>query len=262
MPERPAQHVLAVIPARYGSTRFPGKMLAPLAGKPLVVHAFEQTVRAKLVGEALVATDDQRIVDALKPLGIPTIMTRPDHRSGTDRIAEVAAQRNADVIVNVQGDEPLMDPATVDAVVEPLFRRSDVSMATARRRISDPGDIRNPNVVKVVCDGRGVALYFSRHPIPYVRDADDGGLNDTECHWQHLGIYAYRRDFLLRYAGWGQTPLEQLECLEQLRALEHGCRIAVVETQYDSVGVDTPEDISRVSALLESRGRRDHVNDA
>jgi 3-deoxy-manno-octulosonate cytidylyltransferase (CMP-KDO synthetase) len=241
--------VLAVIPARYASTRFPGKIIAQLAGKPLVHHTYTQTCKAELVTEALIAADDEKVVEALRPYGDPVVMTRPDHPSGTDRIAEVAEQTNADIIVNVQGDEPLIDPRTIDAAIQPLLEQPDVCMSTAKHQIKDWKQIADPNVVKVICDTRGLALYFSRSPIPYIRDAADR-TETPDCYWQHIGLYVYRRDFLLRYAKMAQTPLEKLEKLEQLRVLENGFKIAVVETKHRSIGVDTPEDLENVRSLF------------
>ncbi|MBX7255340.1 MAG: 3-deoxy-manno-octulosonate cytidylyltransferase [Candidatus Hydrogenedentes bacterium] len=242
--------VVAVIPARFASTRFPGKVIAPLAGKPLVAHTYYRTCEAALVSRVLVATDDDCVRSALEPLGIPVVMTRPEHPSGTDRIAEVAQGVEADLIVNVQGDEPLIDPHTIDEAIRPLLIDPSLPMATARRLITDPDDIENPNVVKVVCDSRGRALYFSRYPIPYVRDAADRA-SAPKCHWQHIGLYVYRREFLLDYSRWAPSSLEKLEKLEQLRVLERGYPIAVVDTKYQSIGVDTPEDLEQVRAMLE-----------
>lgn len=236
--------VLAVIPARYASTRFPGKVIEPIGGKPLVVHVYERTQMAQLVSETVVATDDERVVEALRPFGVRIAMTRAEHPSGTDRVAEVAAGSRAEIVINVQGDEPLIDPATIDETLRPLLDDSDAVMSTARRRITDPERVGNPNVVKVVCDLRGRALYFSRSPIPFVRGAEN------DCHWQHIGIYAYRRDFLMHYAAMEPTPLERIERLEQLRALENGYPIAVIDTEYESIGVDTPEDLERVRERL------------
>jgi 3-deoxy-manno-octulosonate cytidylyltransferase (CMP-KDO synthetase) len=250
MIEAGQQRVVAVIPARFASTRFPGKVIAPLAGRPLVYHTYLQACEARLVSEVIVAADHPVVQEALEAHGVPVVMTRADHPSGTDRIAEVAASRAADIIVNVQGDEPLIDPHTVDESIQALLDNPEVPMATARRAIVDPSEIADPNIVKVVCDGKGRALYFSRHPIPYIRDArTDEPL--TGCHWQHIGLYAYRRDFLIEFARWPQTPLEQLEKLEQLRVLENGYPIAVVDTKYRSIGVDTPQDLERVRNLLE-----------
>jgi 3-deoxy-manno-octulosonate cytidylyltransferase (CMP-KDO synthetase) len=244
------QRVLAVIPARFASTRFPGKVLAEIGGKPLVVHTYLRACEAALLSEIVVATDEPRVESALRAHRVPCVMTRSDHPSGTDRIAEVAEHKDARILVNIQGDEPLIDPSTIDETVRAILDNPDISMSTARRLIADPDDAANPNVVKVVCDSRGRALYFSRHPIPYIRDEADRVWR-PECHWQHIGLYAYRREFLLQFARWRPTPLEKLEKLEQLRALEHGCAIAVVETRYENIGVDTPEDLERVRALLE-----------
>lgn len=248
-------NVLAVIPARFASTRFPGKVIADLAGKPLVVHVYERTVRARTVHHVVVATDDARVAEAVRPFGVPTVMTRPDHPSGTDRIAEAAAGFDADIVVNVQGDEACIDPATIDATVQPLLDDPSLPMATARHRITDPARINDPNVVKVVCDARGRALYFSRSPIPHVRDAADAA---KARYWQHVGLYVYRKDFLLRYAAMPPAPLEQIEKLEQLRVLENGHAIAVVETSYTSIGVDTPEDLEEVRRLF-SQGAADQA---
>jgi 3-deoxy-manno-octulosonate cytidylyltransferase (CMP-KDO synthetase) len=250
MGEAGQQRVLAVIPARYASTRFPGKVIAPLAGKPLVYHTYLRTCETALVSEVLVATDDAKVRAVLEAHKVPVVMTRPDHPSGTDRIAEVAESHSADIIVNVQGDEPLIDPHTIDEAIRALLDNPDVPMATARRAISDRTEIADPNVVKVVCDRNGRALYFSRYPIPCIRDARIGE-EPIGYRWQHIGLYVYRREFLIEYARWPQTPLEQLERLEQLRVLENGYPIAVVDTSYRSIGVDTPEDLERVRNMLE-----------
>lgn len=245
--------VLAVIPARYGSTRLPGKVLADLAGKPLVWHVYNRASQASLVDEVLVATDDRRVVDALEPLGVRVLLTRDDHATGTDRLAEVARQCPADILVNVQGDEPLIDPGAIDTAIHPLLVDPGLPMSTVRYRIRDPRRIADPNVVKVVCDAAGRALYFSRSPIPFVRDAgppsDAAGL-----YWQHVGLYAYRRQFLLHFASLPQTELEKAEKLEQLRALEHGFPIAVVETEHESLGVDTIADLQWVRQQVAEYG--------
>jgi 3-deoxy-manno-octulosonate cytidylyltransferase (CMP-KDO synthetase) len=241
--------ILVVIPARYASTRFPGKVLAPLHGKPLVLHAYDRLREAPALAEVIVATDDERVVDVVHAHGGEVALTAPEHASGTDRVAEVARARNADIVVNVQGDEPLVDPALVLEVAGALAGNPDADMATARRRITSREHLDDPNVVKVVCDGAGRALYFSRAPIPHPRDAADEG----SAAWQHIGLYAYRRDFLLEFATWPPTPLEQCEKLEQLRALEHGRTIMVVDTMYESIGVDTPADLERVEHQLAER---------
>ena len=240
MPSR----TLGVIPARFASSRFPGKALANLAGKPLLQHVFERASQARYLQRVIIATDDQRILDAARAFGAQVRMTRADLLSGTDRVAEVATSENASVIVNIQGDEPLLDPAAIDAAVIALTSDPDVSMATLAKRIEDPKEVADPNVVKVVMDLSGDALYFSRSPIPYVREG-------SAAHFKHIGLYVYRRDFLLAYTGLPVGPLEQAERLEQLRALENGHRIRVVETDYESFGVDTPQDLERVAMLFE-----------
>ena len=182
------QRVLAVIPARYASTRFPGKVIMPLAGKPLVQHTYERAARAELVDEAVVATDDEKVAEALAPYNTPVMLTSPDHPTGTDRIAEVMRQREEDLVVNVQGDEPLIDPATIDDAIRPLLERPGVVMSTARHLIPHIEQAQNPNIVKVVCDQTGLALYFSRAPIPHIRDAAEAG-SEPACYWQHIGLY-------------------------------------------------------------------------
>lgn len=243
--------VLAVIPARYASERFPGKMIVDLEGKPLVWHAYARACQAELVDEVVVAADDERIADALEPHGVNVVMTSPEHSTGTDRVAEVAAQSDAAIIVNVQGDEAMIDPRVIDETIRPLLREPDVAMSTACHALSDPAKIADPNVVKVVRDQRGHALYFSREPIPHVRG---GSVTAGAVHFQHIGLYVFRRDFLIVYANLPPTPLEQFEKLEQLRALENGYKIAVVETDYRCIGVDTPADLEEVRALLRARG--------
>ncbi len=245
----PRPKVLAVIPARYESSRFPGKVIVPLHGKPLVYHAYARACEASLVDEVVIAADDQRILDALAPFGARVVMTRNDHNTGTDRVAEVAAQSDADVIVNVQGDEPLIDPRVIDDAVRPLLEDPSLPMSTARRRLTDLAEMADPNVVKVITGVNGRALYFSRLPIPYVRDTAAHPAPGAPC-YQHIGIYVFRKDFLFTFAKLPQTPLEKLEKLEQLRVLENGYPIAVVETSYLAIGVDTPQDLERVRALM------------
>jgi len=229
-------------------------MVALIAGKPLVLYTYERARLSELVRDVVIATDDDRVTRALAPFGARTVMTRGDHASGTDRIAEVAANSDADIIVNVQGDEPLIEPHTIDKAIRALLDDETVCMATAKRLITSPEAVDDPNVVKVVCDRRGRALYFSRYPIPYVREEAQKAAG-TACHWQHIGLYVYRRGFLLEYASWKPTPLERLEKLEQLRVLEHGYSIAVVETEYECVGVDTREDFDRVATILAGDGK-------
>lgn len=236
------RQILGVIPARFASTRFPGKALALLAGRTILEHVFERASLARYLDRLIVATDDDRIADAARAFGAPVRMTRSDHSSGTDRAAEVASTDDAGLIVNIQGDEPLIDPAAIDAAILAVLDDSEVVMGTLKKRIADPAEIQNPNVVKVVTDRLGNALYFSRSPIPYHR----GG---PETFFKHIGLYVYRRDFLLGYSDLPVGPLELAERLEQLRALENGYRIRVAETDYESLGVDTPEDLARVSEL-------------
>jgi len=216
-----------------------------------VQHVYERASQARYLTNLIVATDDARIEAVARSFGAPVRMTRADHPSGTDRIAEVASADAASIVVNIQGDEPLIDPAAIDAAVLALLDDADVPMGTLKRRIENPEEISNPNVVKVVTDLAGNAIYFSRHPIPYVREgpyARDAGAAPL---FKHIGLYVYRRDFLLSYSDLPVGPLERAEKLEQLRALENGYRIRVAETEYDSLGVDTPEDLERASRLFE-----------
>ena len=237
--------ILGVIPARFASSRFPGKSLAVIAGKPMLQHVYERASQARYLSKLVIATDDERIHKAARAFGAKVLMTSAEHPSGTDRAAEIAAsEENAGVIVNIQGDEPLIDPAAIDAAVLALLDDPNLPMATLKKCIEDPSEINNPNVVKVVTDLAGDAIYFSRCPIPYVRA-------EGIAHFKHIGLYVYRRELLLAYSGLPVGPLERVECLEQLRALENGYRIRVVETEYESLGVDTPEDLERVAALFE-----------
>jgi 3-deoxy-manno-octulosonate cytidylyltransferase (CMP-KDO synthetase) len=237
--------ILGVIPARFTSSRFPGKSLAIIAGKPMLQHVYERASQARYLSKLIVATDDERIYKTARSFGAPVVMTRADHLSGTDRVAEAASGDHASVIVNIQGDEPLIDPTAIDAAALALLDDPDVPMATLKKAIEDRREINDPNVVKVVTNLAGDAIYFSRCPIPFSRD--DG----RAVHYKHLGLYVYRREFLLAYSGLPVGPLERMERLEQLRALENGHRVRVVETEYESLGVDTPEDLERVSALFE-----------
>ncbi len=202
---------------------------------------------ARYLSSILIATDDERIFEEARAFGAPVRMTRAGHASGTDRVAEAASADNADLVVNIQGDEPLIDPAAIDAAVLPLADDPSIPMGTLKKRIEDPSQISNPNVVKVVTDRGGNAIYFSRSPIPYHRH----GGRAPDAYYKHIGLYVYRRDFLLEYPSLPVGPLERAECLEQLRALENGHAIRVVETEYESLGVDTPEDLERVRGMME-----------
>ena len=241
--------ILAVIPARYGSTRLPGKPLALLRGKPVIQHVYEGVRQAKRVTEIVVATDDKRIVQAVEACGGKAVMTSPDARSGTDRVAEVARSRGERVVINVQGDEPLVCGEMVDALASFLEAEASVPMASLMTRLRRDEDWGNPNIVKVVVDREGFALYFSRAGIPYQRD-NPPKRRPSEFAFKHLGLYGYQRDFLLRFAALDPTGLEMLEQLEQLRALEFGYRIKLLETRHDSVGVDTPADLAAVESLI------------
>jgi 3-deoxy-manno-octulosonate cytidylyltransferase (CMP-KDO synthetase) len=237
--------IVAVIPARFGSTRFPGKPLADIDGHPMIEHVYRRAAGSPLVSRVIVATDDLRIATTVTGFGGTVRLTRADHQTGTDRLAEVAATLDCDVVVNVQGDEPLLDSRAIGEVVAPLADPS-VTMSTLYRRIQRPAELSDPNIVKVVLDRGGFALYFSRAPIPHARDPRGG----WPPLYRHVGLYAYRRSTLLVLASLEPTPLERAEALEQLRALEHGIRIKAVESAYESFGVDTPEDLEHVRRLL------------
>lgn len=282
---------VAIIPARYASTRFPGKLLADLAGRPIVEHVYRRAAACRALSEIIVATDDDRIAAAARSFGGQVRMTSPAHQSGTDRVAEVARTLDCDLVVGVQGDEPLIEPAMIEQALAPFAADPSLVMSTLRRRFDNLAEASDPNVVKVVVDRQGFALYFSRAAIPYIRDSGSGtrgsaGTRDRanpQCRtppplklrrgspkfaiiasaneggpnpdpivrvYKHIGLYVYRRDFLLRLAALEPTPLERAEALEQLRALEHGYRIMAVETAYDSISVDTPEDLERVRRLV------------
>jgi 3-deoxy-manno-octulosonate cytidylyltransferase (CMP-KDO synthetase) len=243
--------IIGIIPARYASTRFPGKPLALIAGKSLVQRVVERCQQANSLSEIVVATDDARIAEVAQKF-CRVEMTREDHPSGSDRIAEVALRNDCDAVVNIQGDEPLIDPVVINAVAGALTRDE---MSTAATPIQNPAEYDNPNVVKVVVNAAGRALYFSRRTIPYLREAASRSVNEQLAAFpflKHLGIYGYRRETLLRLVKFPMSPLEQAEKLEQLRALENGIQIAVVKVDYDSVGVDVPADVARVEQLLRS----------
>ncbi|MGH8012688.1 MAG: 3-deoxy-manno-octulosonate cytidylyltransferase [Candidatus Binataceae bacterium] len=237
--------VIAVIPARYGSTRLPGKALAEIDGVPMVVRVFRQTALARIFAQVIVATDDERIASVVRDAGGAIEMTSAGHASGTDRIAEVAGRFPADIYVNVQGDLPFIAPADLEALVAPMLEDASIAMATLATPIADNDEWHNPNVVKVVCGAGGDALYFSRSPIPYPREV--GGIPPMAL--RHIGVYGYRRDFLLNFAALAPGVLEQIERLEQLRALERGYRIRVVRSVAPSLEIDTPEDLARARAV-------------
>jgi 3-deoxy-manno-octulosonate cytidylyltransferase (CMP-KDO synthetase) len=236
--------VLAVIPARYGSTRLPGKPLRAIGGKPMVCRVYEGAAASGVVDAVVVATDDPRIAEAVVAAGGRAVMTRLDHPSGTDRVAEVAASSDAAIVVNVQGDLPFVGRALLEPIVAPMLADPAVVMATLAVPITDERRFLDRNVVKVVTDEAGFALYFSRAPIPAWRDGENGG-TEAVLGWQHVGIYGYRREFLLRFASWRPTELERREKLEQLRALERGVRVHVARVDGSVIEVDTPEDLER-----------------
>jgi 3-deoxy-manno-octulosonate cytidylyltransferase (CMP-KDO synthetase) len=234
------------IPARFDSTRFPGKPLALLAGKPMIAHVIEHALATKL-GQVIVATDHQGIADVAREYGADVCMTRSDHESGSDRLAEAMAEIDCDIVINVQGDEPLIDPEAIRAVVMPFTTQPDLQMATLAHPIREAADFDDANVVKLVCNGLGHAMYFSRAPIPCPRNQ-----NAVEAHdmLQHVGLYAYRRDFLLKYSTLEPCKTERIEQLEQLRVLHHGYPIAVTVGNFHCLGVDTPDDLKRAESIL------------
>jgi 3-deoxy-manno-octulosonate cytidylyltransferase (CMP-KDO synthetase) len=249
--------IIGIIPARHASTRFPGKPLHLIAGKPLIQHVVQQCQQARTLAEVIVATDDERIAAVARRF-CRVEMTRADHPSGSDRIAEVAGHCPCDAVVNIQGDEPLIDPAVIDAVAKALAASA---MSTAATAIKNPVEYDNPNVVKVVVNAAGHALYFSRRTIPYLREAASRPVPEQLAAFpflKHLGIYGFRRDTLLRLVKFPVSPLENAEKLEQLRALDNGIQIAVVKVDYDSVGVDRPEDVAKVEAILKTKTTNEH----
>ena len=243
--------IVAIIPARYDSVRFPGKALVKIHGKPMIQHVYERTSQVSLFQYVLVATDDVRIQDAVRKFGGAVRMTSQKHRTGTDRLAEVAQSLDADIVVNVQGDEPLIQPAMIAQAIHPVADDPEVTIGTLKHKIEHPEDLFDPNVVKVITDRADRAIYFSRSPIPYIKGKDmrQEGFRSVTF-YRHIGLYVYRREFLLTFPALPQTPLEIAEGLEQLRALEHGYIIKVVETPYESMGVDTPEDLEKVSKIM------------
>ena len=241
--------IIGIIPARYGSTRLEGKPLKDICGKPMIEHVYEKACKASFIDRVIVATDDARIVDAVNQFGGEAIMTSVDHTNGSERIAEIAATMECDIVVNIQGDEPLVMPEIIDEITEALVNDSDVEMVTGAYRVYDENLFSDPNVVKVATDQRGLAMYFSRSLIPYPRQKENLEV------FEHIGIYAYRKPFLLQYITMEQTPLSLSESLEQLRVLEHGYKIRVVKTQYDytSFSVDTKEDLEAVRRIVREK---------
>ncbi len=239
--------VIGIIPARWQSTRFEGKILADIAGKPMIQHVWERVKQSKLLDDVMIACDDERIFQATEKFGAKVVMTSKDHASGTDRIAEAASSTDADIIVNIQGDEPLIATSIIDDLVKVLKDDESASMATVIKVLDKSEELNDPNVVKVVIDHNHYAIYFSRATIPYNRG------NGEVPYYKHLGIYAYRKDFLLSFKNLPQSSLEQAECLEQLRAIEAGCKIKTVLTGIETVGVDTPEDLKKVEEVFNAK---------
>lgn len=241
---------VGIIPARWASTRLPGKVLVPIAGKAMLQRVWERAMRARELSEVIIACDEPRVLEAAQAFGARAVMTRVDHPSGSDRVAEAAAATDAGIIVNIQCDEPLIQPGLIDALILDLKADAGCVLATPVKRISGLEEFHNPNVVKVVVDRNKCALYFSRSPIPFKRD----GVMDTARYFKHLGIYAYRREFLFDFCRWPKSFLEQEEALEQLRVLEAGFKIKTVETSMDAIGVDTPEDVLKVETYMKANG--------
>jgi len=238
--------VIGVIPARFGSSRFEGKVLADLNGKPLIQHVWERAKKSKLLDDLIVACDDEKVFKVVERFGGKAVLTSKQHQSGTDRITEVVNPIDVKIVVNIQGDEPLLHPSMIDDVANVLLSDNTVSVATIIKKIEHQEEINNPNVVKVVFDKNFFALYFSRYAIPFVRDEEPGQV----IHYKHIGLYAYTKDFLFTYKNLSPSNLEKLEMLEQLRILENGYKIKVVETKFETVGVDTESDLEKVRQLL------------
>lgn len=238
---------IGVIPARYASTRFAGKVLADLAGKPVIQHVWERASQATKLDTVIIACDDERILKAAKDFGAQAVLTSRDHASGSDRIAEAVASIDTDIVVNIQGDEPLIEPTVIDDLVQALFDDSSCVMATVIKKLDDIQELQDPNVVKVTIDKNGCALYFSRSEIPFNREKN--GAKNIQ-YYKHLGLYAYRKEFLAVYTKLPRSHLEEIEQLEQLRALEAGYKIKTIETTTDTIGIDTRQDLEKVAALL------------
>ena len=243
---------VGIIPARYGSTRFEGKLLADLCGKPVIQHTWENAKKANSIDDLIIATDDKRIYNVAKGFGANVVYTSISHKSGSDRLTEVAASIDANIIVNIQADEPLLYPAMIDDVSGAILRDRTLVMSTLCHKIKNAAEILDPNVVKVVFDRNGSALYFSRSPIPYERMGSDDKLQVID-YYKHIGIYAYAKDFLFTFKSLPQSRLEKTEKLEQLRVLENGYRIKVIETKFDTIGIDVPEDLEKAIEMIKGK---------
>ena len=240
---------IGIIPARYGSTRFEGKVLADLMGKPVIQHVWENAKRASTLNDLIVAADDEKVKEEVERFGGKAVLTAKEHKTGTDRLREVVNPINTKVVVNIQADEPLLHPSMIDDIVTPLLEDKGILMTTLKKKITDPEDLRNPNVVKVVTDKNGYALYFSRSPIPFPR------FHDGVVFYKHIGLYGFTKEFLFTFTNLPVSALESMEGLEQLRVLENGYKIKVAETQFDTIGIDTPEDLERAKEVLISRSK-------
>ena len=250
----PSPHTVAIIPARYGSQRLPAKPLADIAGKPMIQHVYERTARASRVAEVIVATDDERVASAVRAFRGHAVVTPASLQSGTDRVAFAARSlERADIVVNVQGDEPLIDPAMIDQAIQPLVMDSTIAVGTLVRKIETETELNNPSVVKVVLDYEGCCLYFSRSVIPFLRDHAASEWLKHHTYYKHIGLYVFRREFLAQYAQLPQTPLELAEKLEQLRILEHGYRIKATVTHRDTLPVDTQQDLDNVRLIVQAQ---------
>lgn len=245
--------VIGVIPARFSSSRFEGKVLADILGKPMIQHVWERAKQAKILEDLIIACDNEQVAEVARDFGAKVVLTAKAHISGSDRIIEVVNPIDVKVIVNIQGDEPLINPMMIDAVARSLLDDKKVSMATVCKKIEDPSQVIDPHVVKVVMDKNNFALYFSRAPIPFLAP---NSAADSVTYYKHIGLYAYTKDFLFTYKNMPVSDLEKIECLEQLRVLEEGFRIKVIETKFDTVGVDTPEDLAKVREYLEKEKSR------
>lgn len=243
--------VIGIIPVRFKSKRFPGKPLADISGKPMVQHVYERAKKSKILDDLIIATDDKRIFDKVKEFKAKVVLTG-EHPTGTDRCAEVARKIKAEIVVNIQGDEPVIDPEIIDNAVEPLIKDKKILVSTLVHKIEDENELENPNIVKVVVDKDNFALYFSRSVIPYYLACRQTGKNIKKIFYKHIGLYVYRKDFLLKFVNMPQSMLEKAEELEQLRALENGYRIKTVLTNYSSIPVDVPKDIKKVEKFLKS----------
>ena len=243
---------VGIIPARYGSTRFEGKLLADFCGKPVIQHTWENAKKSNSIGDLIIATDDKRIYNAAKGFGANVVYTSTAHKSGSDRLTEVAASIDAKIVVNIQADEPLLHPSMIDDVVGVILKDNTLVMSTLCHRIKNVAEAQDPNVVKVAFDRNSFALYFSRAPIPYERMGSDDKLQAIE-YYKHIGIYAYAKDFLFTFKSLPQSRLEKTEKLEQLRVLENGYRIKVIETKFDTIGIDTPEDLEKAIEIVKGK---------